>query len=171
MNLACLQRRTDHAVKSRQLRVFRVVDDDVGQRRVDADLLFHALLAGGGQLRDGDEQRARAVSAGQALERGGHHGAGACRVEVHHIHVQRGQDGHGLFDGVGDVVQLEIEKDLVASGLDLADDGRALGVEQLHADLHERLFAGEAVEKRERFLLAVKVQGDDDVFTHDVRLL
>ena len=92
-------------------------------------------------------------------------------MEVHHIHVQRGQDGHGLFDGVGDVVQLEIEEDLVASGLDLADDGRALGVEQLHADLHERLFAGETVEKRERFLLAVKVQGDDDVFTHDVRLL
>ena len=50
------------------------------------------------------------------------------------------RDGHGLFHGVGDVVQLQIQEDLVAPGLDLPDDGRAFGVEQLHADLHEGLF-------------------------------
>ena len=45
------------------------------------------------------------------------------------------------------------------------------GVEQLHADLHEGLFAGEAVEKSEGLLPAVKIQRDDDVLTHDVHLL
>ena len=171
MDLAGLQRRADHAVKPCQLCIFGVVDDDVGKRLADPDLLLHALLAGGGELGHGDEQRARAVRAGETLQRRRHHGARACRVQVHHVHVERRQHRHCLFDGVGNVVQLQIEEDLVASCLDVTDDLRSLRIKKLHADLDERLFSGEAVEKRERFLPSVKVQCDDDVFTHGVRLL
>ena len=35
-------------------------------------------------------------------------------VEVDDVHVQRRQGGHGFFHGVGDVVELEIQEDLVA---------------------------------------------------------
>ena len=45
-------------------------------------------------------------------------------------------EAHGLFDGVGNVVELQIQKDLVSPRLDLPHDLRALGIEQLHADLH-----------------------------------
>ena len=94
-----------------------------------------------------------------------------CGVEVDHIHIEGGEHGHGLFHGDGDVVQLEIEEDLVAAGFDLAHDRGALGVEELHADLHEGLFAGEAVEKRESLFPAVKIQRNDNVLTHGGHLL
>ena len=68
-------------------------------------------------------------------------------------------------------MQLEIEEDLVAAGLDLAHDRGAFGVEKLHADLHKGLFAGEVIEKRERFFLAVKIQRNDNVLTHGGHLL
>ena len=59
----------------------------------------------------------------------------------------------------------------MAAALDLAHDLRPFGVEKFHADLHEGLFAGEAVEESKRFLAAGEVEGDDDVFTHGARLL
>ena len=68
-------------------------------------------------------------------------------------------------------MQLEIQEDLVAPCPDLPDDGGAFGVEQLHADLHKWLFLCEAVQKCQCFFLAVKVQRNDNVFTHDVLLL
>ena len=66
---------------------------------------------------------------------------------------------HAALDGVGDVAELEIEENLVAAALDLAHDLRPFGVEKLHADLHEGLFAGEAVEEGKRFLTAGEVAG------------
>ena len=171
MDAAGFERGADHAVKTGSHGIFRVVDDHVLKRGVNADLFLHALLAGGGELRDGNEERARTVRAGEPLKRGAHHGARTCGVEVDHIHIEGGEHGHRFFHGVGDVVQLEIEEDLVAARLDLAHDGRAFGVEELHADLHEGLFAGEAVEKREGLFLAVKIQRDDNVLTHGGHLL
>ena len=70
---------------------------------------------------------------------------GAGGMDVHQVHIQRGQSGHSLFHGVGDIMQLQIQEDLVAPGPDLPDDGGAFGVEQLHADLHKGLFLREAV--------------------------
>ena len=144
---------------------------DLVDRRVDEQLPLHALLIRGGELRHGDEQRARAVRPGQTLERGAHHGLRAGGVEVDDIHIQRRERGHRLFDRVGDVVQLEVKKDLMAARADLAHDVRPLGIKQLHADLHERLVVLKAVEKRERLFPAVKIQRDDNVLTHDVLLL
>ena len=59
----------------------------------------------------------------------------------------------------------------MAARLDFAHDGRAFGVEELHADLHKGLFAGEAVKKCEGLFLAVKIQCDDNVLTHGGPLL
>ena len=171
MNLACLQRRTDHAVKSRQLRVFRVVDDDLGKLLVNFNLLFHALLACRGQLRNGNKKRSRSVCAGKTLQCGCHHRARACRVQVHHIHIKRREHRHRLFDRVRNVVELEVQEDFVTPCLDFADDGRTLGIEQLHADLHKRLAVCELIEKGQRLFAAVKIQSDDYVFTHGVHLL
>ena len=94
-------------------------------------------------------------------------------MEVHHVHVQVRQDGHGLFHGVGDVVELQVQENFVPPGLDLPDDGGALGVVELHADLHEGLarLPGEAVQETEGLLPALEVQCDDYVLTHCVLLL
>ena len=171
MDAARLQRGADHAVKPGLARIACIVQHDLVDRRVDEQFLLHALLIRGGQLRHGDEQRARAVRPGQSLERGTHHGLRAGSVEVDDIHIQRRERGHRLFDRVRDVVQLEVEKDLVAARADLAHDVRPFGIKQLHADLHKRLLVLKTVEKRERLFPAVKIQRDDNVLTHDVLLL
>ena len=68
-------------------------------------------------------------------------------MDVYHIYVQLGQLAHGAVDGVGDIVELQIEKDLVAAGFDLPHDGRAAAVKNFHTDLDERLFIREPVKK------------------------
>ena len=171
MDAAGFKRGADHAVEPGESCIFGVVDDHFLKGAVDADLFLHALLAGGGELRDGDEERARTVRAGEPLKRGAHHGARTRGVEVDHVHIEGGEHGHRFFHGVGDIVQLEIEEDLMAARLDLAHDGRAFSVEELHADLHKGLFAGEAVKKCEGLFLAVKIQCDDNVLTHGGHLL
>ena len=60
----------------------------------------------------------------------------------------------------------------MAPGLDLPHGLRALGVKELHADLHKGLFpGGEAVQKGQGLFQSGEIQGDDDVFTHGARLL
>ena len=165
------QRGADHAVQTRLSGVGGIVQHHLIQRLPDQQLLLHTALVSGGQLRHGDEQGTGAVRAGQTLQRGGHHGLRAGGMEIDHVHVQRGQRRHGLFDRVGDIVQLQIQKDAVAPGTDLPYNGGSLGVEQLHADLHKGLLLREAVQKGQCLVFAVKVQCDDNVLTHDVRLL
>ncbi len=172
MHLAGLERRADHAVQSGSARVLRIAQHHFIERAVDVQLVLHALLGGGGELRHGDEQRARAVGAGESIERGAHHVGGAEGVQVGHVHVQPAQHGHALPDRVGNVAQLEIEENLVAARLDIAHDLRPLGVKQLHADLEIRLFAGELIQKVKNLLAACKVAGDDNVLAHiSARLL
>ena len=48
--------------------VFGIVDDHILKRGVNADFFLHALLAGGGELRDSDEERARTIHAGESLK-------------------------------------------------------------------------------------------------------
>ena len=142
-----------------------------GNGLFNPQLFFQHVLIRGGQLGHSDQQRAGTIRTGQARQSGGHHGAGAGGMDVHQVHIQRGQSGHSLFHGVGDIMQLQIQEDLVAPGPDLPDDGGAFGVEQFHADLHKGLFLCEAVQKCQCLFLAVKVQRNDNVFTHDVLLL
>ena len=145
MDNARLQRRAHHAVQARLRGVFGIVHHHLGKRLFDPQLPLHALLIGRGELGHGDEQRAGAAGPGEALQRGGHHGGGTGGVEVHDVHIQRRQCRHGPFHGVGNVMQLQIQEDLVAPGPDLPHDGGAFGVKQLHADLHKGLFLGETV--------------------------
>ena len=134
-------------------------------------LIFQGCGVGGGQLGDGDEQGPASVGPGETLQRGLHHLRGPGCVEVYHVHVQPGEDGHGPLHRVGDVVELQVQKNLVSPGLDLPDDGGSPGVVQLHADLHEGLFLLEPVQKGQGLLPAVEVQCDDNVLTHDALLL
>ena len=68
-------------------------------------------------------------------------------------------------------MQLEIQKDFMSATANFPHDGGPFGVKQLHADLHKGLFLCEAVQKCQCLFLAVKVQRNDNVFTHDVLLL
>ena len=133
------------AIQTRLRGVFGVVHHHLGKRLFDPQFPLHALLIGRGELGHGDEQRAGAAGPGEALQRGGHHGGGTGGVEVHDVHIQRGQCRHGLFHGVGNVMQLQIQEDLVAPCPNLPDNGGPFGVKQLHADFHKGLFLGEAV--------------------------
>ena len=54
---------------------------------------------------------------------------GAGRVDVDDVHVQRGKHAHRLLDGVGYVVELEVQENGVSAALDLAHDVRSFGVE------------------------------------------
>ena len=86
-------------------------------------------------------------------------------MEVHHVHVQAGENAHGAPHGVGDVVELQIQEDLVAPGLDVPDHLGAFSVEELHADLHKGLLpGGELVQEGEGLLTGGEIQGDDNVF-------
>ena len=69
-------------------------------------------------------------------------------MEIHHVNIQPGEDVHGPLHGVGDVMELQIQENLVAPGLDVPDDLGAFGIEQLHANLHKGLLPGrELIQK------------------------
>ena len=114
MDLPRLQGGADHPVQPRLGGALGVVHDHLVQGFMDQKVLLHALLAGGGELRDGDEQGTGAVRPGEALDGSHHHGLGAGGVEIGHIHIQAAEHGHGLLHGVGDVVEFQIQEDLVA---------------------------------------------------------
>jgi hypothetical protein len=124
------------------------------------------IRPGRGKLGHGDEKGPCSVRAGQAFQRGLHHGPGPGGVDVHHVHIQPGQHRHGLLHGVGDVVELQVQEDPVSPVLDRPDDVRPRGVVQLHADLHEGLPPLEPVQKRQRLLRRGEVAGDDHVLAH-----
>ena len=133
---------------------------------LDQKFALQCGLIGRGELRDGDQKRSCAVRACQPFQRGAHHLRRSRGVEIHDIRVQTGQHRHRLFDGVRNVMQLEVQKDPMTAGLDLAHNGRALGIEELHADLHEGLPFGETVQKGQSLRRGRKIAGDDDVFSH-----
>ena len=161
-----LQRRADHAIQPGFFGIGCIVIDHLLQRLFDPKVFFHALLVGGSQLCDGDQQRPAAVRARQSLERGLHHRDRAARMQVAHIHIQSGKDFHGFFDRIRYVVQLQIEEDPMPSGFDLPDDLRSLGIKKLHADLDVRFFFGEPVQKAERLRRGRKITRNDHIFSH-----
>lgn len=50
---------------------------------------------------------------GYPFQRTLHHRPGARRVKVYHIHVQSGQNRHGLFYCVGNIMEFQVQKDLM----------------------------------------------------------
>ena len=92
-------------------------------------------------------------------------------MEVHQVHIQAAQDCHGLFHRVGNVVELQIQKNFVAPSLDLPDNLGTFGIVQLHADFHKGFFTGKPVQEGQGLLPASKIAGHDHIFTHGVHLL
>ena len=119
----------------------------------------------------GNQQGTGAVGPGQTFQSGLHHGGGTRGVEVGDVHIQIAQHCHGLLDGVGNVVKLQIEENFMAPGLDFPHDAGAFGIVQLHADFHKGLAPGELVQKCKGSLGRGKIAGYDNVLTHCVRLL
>ena len=107
---------------------------------------------------------------GQPFDGGLHHFPAARGVQVGHMHAQPREVLHRLADGVGDVVQLEVEKDAVAALEDAADHIRACGVVQLHSDLHIRSTLPEFIKKRHRLFFAAEITSNDYIFTHYAHL-
>lgn len=69
----------------------------------------------------------------------------------------------GLGDGVGDVVQFEIEKDLVAAVGDFANEVGAVSSEELEADFHPLEGVAEAVEHGEGFFARFEIECEDEL--------
>jgi len=87
-------------------------------------------------------------------------------VDVAHVHAQPGQHPHGLHHRVGYVVELQVEEYPVPPGLDVPHYLRALGIEELHADLYKGFFLAEQREKVHSFVPAREVAGDYYIFCH-----
>ena len=60
-------------------------------------------------------------------------------------------------------MQLQIQEDLVSALFDLPHNFRALGIVELHADLHKRLFLLELIQESVSLLCAGEVQSNDHV--------
>ena len=81
------------------------------------------------------------------------------------------QSAHGLFDRVGNIMELKVQKNPVASGLYLSYYLRPLSVEKLHTYLDKGLSAAEPVKKLKGLLRACKIAGHYYILTHCVLLL
>ncbi len=114
-----------------------------------------------GEHCDGQKPR-RAGEAGGGGRGGFQHGGAPGSVEGEQAGPggRRGADGSG--DGVGNVVQLEIEEDGKAAVGEGGDDGRAFGNEQLEADLEPAAGGAETVGEGESRGGVGYVERDDE---------
>ena len=79
---------------------------------------------------------------------GGHHRAAAGGVDGHHRGRERGERLDRLGDGVGDVVELQIEEDRQAERRDLAHAVGPVGGEEFEAQLDPADVARERLRQR-----------------------
>ena len=113
-------------------------------------------------MSSGDGAALRRRGVGDRLARGGEHRAAAGGVNVQHPDAEPRRRGASLRDGVRDVVELEIEKDVEAAldhpahGLGPGDD------EELLADLERARRRIEPVGERQRVHRVGEVERDDD---------
>ena len=113
--------------------------------------------------KDGDGEEFRGM--GEAVERSagrGQHGGSAGGVDVDHVHAQRGGRTNRSGDGVGYVVELEVEKDTVAALEQRFNHGGAGGGEQLHADFEPGAGALKPLDERGGGGGVGEVEGHDE---------
>ena len=121
-------------------------------------------LVHGGQDRDGEELAVRQGDIGRLAGSGDHLGTTG-GVE--------GEEGTGTTlealhrrgDGVGNVMQLEVEEDLEAQGMEFVDDARTMTREELQAEFHPGEVAGQGASQGQGFLLRFDVEGEDQAAT------
>lgn len=99
-----------------------------------------------GEDGDGKELR-RAGGTGKRFTGGGEHGGSAGGVEGEHVDAQPGGRANGAGNGVGDIVELEVEEDAMAATQDGLEDRRARGDKELEANLEPRTGVVQPVEK------------------------
>ncbi len=100
-----------------------------------------AVEADGGDLgfihagEDGDGEELRWIGdAGEGFAGGGDHGRAAGGVDGEHVDPEARGGAHCAGNGVGDIVKLEVEEDLVAAAQEGFEHGRAGGDEEFEAD-------------------------------------
>ena len=82
---------------------------------------------------------------------------------------QRAKGLDGLGDGVGDVVQLEVEEDVEAHAGDLAHVIGAVGGEHLQADFHPAELAAQLAEYGRGFFARGNIEGQNQITGHILR--
>lgn len=107
--------------------------------------LSELLVVHGGENGDAEEMEMGRVLGACFFGPADHFGAAGC-VEGEHFDGERGDALDGFGDGVGDVVQFEIEKDAMTAVGDLADEVGPVGGEELEPDFDPLDGAVEAVE-------------------------
>lgn len=71
---------------------------------------------------------------------------------------------HGAGDGVWDVVQLEVEKDVLSATAELLDDAGTLGEVKLQANLVPEHVLAQGIDERQSGITGGVVQRDDQTF-------
>lgn len=83
-------------------------------------------------------------------------------MEGEHAGTEAGDRTDGSSDGVGDVVELEIEKDGVAAGDKRFEDSRPGGCEELEADFEPATGTFEAVDESESIGSGGRIECNDE---------
>src|SRR5262249_19172896 len=102
---------------------------------------------------------------GHRLTRGAPQRLAAARLPAEPPRAHARSRAASARDGVGNVVELEVEEDFEAALVQALDDGRAFGDEELLADLYSAERRIEARGQRERRVRAGHVERDNDALT------
>lgn len=95
-----------------------------------------------------------------------HHLAAAAGVKREHLNRKWGDGFDGLGDGVGDVVELEVEENIEAEIGDFADAVGAAGGEHLEADFDPANRALELAQGRGDGAWRLSVEDEDEFGGH-----
>ena len=87
-------------------------------------------------------------------------------MDSDHLHIKPGGRGHGLGDGVGDVMKFQVQEDQRARGPDLFDDVRPGAGEEFVADLESAADRRELVHEFQGGLGGRGIQGDKNWISH-----
>ncbi len=92
-------------------------------------------------------------------------------MNIAHVNIKGGQNTHCFFDGVRNVVQLQVKENLVSTPFKLANDIRAFGIKKSSIPILIKGFLSVNAEKEiQHFRFFCKIAGNDYVFTHYVLL-
>ena len=89
-------------------------------------------------------------------------GAAARGVHCHHARAELACGANGSDDGVRDLMQLQVKKDLFAHGNQFSNNGRALHRKKLQADLVGARRSAKLPNQFHGFASGIEVEGNDD---------
>src|SRR4029077_8655588 len=100
--------------------------------------------------------------AGASSGRGANHFAAAAQMNSEHLHPESARGLNRSRNGVGDIVELQIEPDLCAGGQHGAYNFGAFGRVKLEPDFEKRYLASELLNELECLFLCGDVERHDD---------